>query len=71
MKNGGITAIPGVEPILLDLENLFLPSRDLENRRKTQKLEVKLFKKFKKSKTLEKIIVFFPYKNLQLVYPPV
>ena len=37
--------IPGVEPILLDLENPFLPSRDLKNRRKTQKLEVKIKKK--------------------------
>ena len=40
--------IPGVEPILLDLENPFLPSRDLKNRRKTQKLEVNIFEKFKK-----------------------
>ena len=44
MKNDGIPMIPGVEPILLDLENPFLPSRDLKNRRKTQKLEVKIFK---------------------------
>ena len=40
--------IPGVEPILLDLENPFLPSRDLKNGRKTQKLEVKNFKIFEK-----------------------
>ena len=31
MKNDGIPMIPGVEPILLDLENLFLPSVSLEN----------------------------------------
>ena len=31
MENGGITMIPGVEPILLDLENLFLLSVSLEN----------------------------------------
>ena len=40
MKNEGIPMIPGVEPILLDLENPFLPSRDLKNRRKTQKIEI-------------------------------
>ena len=40
--------VPGVEPILLDLENPFLPSRDLKNGRKTQKLEVKIFKNFEK-----------------------
>ena len=40
MKNDGIPMIPGVEPILLDLENPFLPSRDLKNRRKTQKIEI-------------------------------
>ena len=49
MNNGGITMIPGMEPILLDLENPFLPSRDLKNRRKTQKFEVKIFKKFEKN----------------------
>ena len=43
MKNDGIPMIPGVEPILLDLENPFLPSRDLKNRRKTQKLDFKVF----------------------------
>ena len=48
MKNEGITMIPGLEPKLLDLENPFLPSRDLKNRRKTQKLEVNNFKNFKK-----------------------
>ena len=31
MKHGGITMIPGVEPILLDLENLFLPSISVDN----------------------------------------
>ena len=31
MENGGITMIPGVEPILLVLENLFLLSVSLEN----------------------------------------
>ena len=30
VKNEGIPMIPGVEPILLDLENLFLPSVSLE-----------------------------------------
>ena len=40
MKNDGVPMIPGVEPILLDLENPFLPSRDLKNRRKTKKLEI-------------------------------
>ena len=35
MKNEGMTMIPGVEPILLDLENPLLPARDLKNRRKT------------------------------------
>ena len=48
MKNHGILMIPGVEPILLDLENPFLPSMDLKNRRKTQKLEVNIFKHFEK-----------------------
>ena len=45
MKNGGIPMIPGVEPILLDLEHPFLPSRDLKNRRKIQKLEIQNFQK--------------------------
>ena len=40
MRNGGNTMIPWVEPILLDLENPFLPSRDLKNRRKTEKIEI-------------------------------
>ena len=31
MKNEGISMIPGVEPILMDLENLFLLSVSLEN----------------------------------------
>ena len=44
MNNGGNTMIPGVEPILLDLENPFLPSRDLKNRRKTKNIEIKHFK---------------------------
>ena len=56
MKNNGIFMIPGVEPILLDLENPFLPSRDLKNGRKTQKLEVKIFKKFEKK--IEKFLEF-------------
>ena len=54
MKNHGIFMIPGVEPILLDLENPFLPSRDLKNRRKTQKLEVKNFKNLRKKKRKKK-----------------
>ena len=69
MKNDGIPMIPGVEPILLDLENPFLPSRDLKNRRKTKKLEINMFKKNKKIKNIGKIIVCFLYQNLQLVYP--
>ena len=48
-KTHEFPGIPGVKPILLDLENLFLPSRDLKNRRKTQKLEVNNFKIFEKN----------------------
>ena len=51
MKNKGITMIPGVEPILLDLENLFLLSVSLENLTFHGKTEKK--RNFKTQQSLE------------------
>ena len=47
--------IPGMEPILLDLENLFLLSVSLEILLFNDKLEQKLTKKYRFLKKLEKI----------------
>ena len=52
--------IPGVELILLDLENPFLQSRDRKNRRKTQNIEINISNFFKTNlKFWNKNIVFF------------